>query len=384
MAYISTVNVIPSMTSNTAPSGIASASSKASTTNDAWNAFNESNVNWESSTTVDWIAYEFSNELIIGKYGIHNSSTSSSPTSWTFEGWNGDTWIVLDTQTDVRWSVNGQIKHWEISNNSSFKKYRLNITKGNGYSAIQIKIFELYEVLFVNKVLISSSSSELKSVIKGGYISKIPAMTSNTAPYGTAKAETARPTYDAFKLFDKSVESEYMASISPSYVVKGWVEYEFPNMENICQYSLTCGDDPAQMASDWTFEAYNGSSWIPLDSQKNIQFSFREKKMFAISNTVEYKRYRVNILKNNGNIYGLRIGEIDMFSFNKTILKSISSSTEQNFINHGMDKSEELDLSKEMSNKLFIEQSPTTLGSGKVFRKPIDTSRVPIKKVSIE
>lgn len=68
---------------------------------------------------------------------------------------------------------------------------------------------------------------------------------------------------------------------------------------------------------------------------------------------------------------------------NKTIVE-IPALLEQNFINHGMDKSTELDLSAEMTNKIFVEQSSTSLGNGKVFRKSIDTTKTPIKKMSIE
>lgn len=66
------------------------------------------------------------------------------------------------------------------------------------------------------------------------------------------------------------------------------------------------------------------------------------------------------------------------------ILKSIPSSTELNFINHGMTKTITLDLSTSMTKKQFIEQSPTVLGSGKVFKKSIDTSSLVIKKASVK
>lgn len=65
------------------------------------------------------------------------------------------------------------------------------------------------------------------------------------------------------------------------------------------------------------------------------------------------------------------------------IINYLPSQSEQNFINYGMDKSTEIDLNLQLTKKVFIEQTSTTLGDGKVFKSTIDTTKTPIKKVSI-
>lgn len=63
---------------------------------------------------------------------------------------------------------------------------------------------------------------------------------------------------------------------------------------------------------------------------------------------------------------------------------SIYSLSEQNFINHGLNKGTEVDLNAEMTNKVFIEDTSTPLGDGKVFKKSIDATKTSIKKVDIK
>ncbi len=68
MAYLSNVNAIPEMTSDTAPSGGASASS---TQNQAWIAFSNAN-DWRTANgqTAGWIRYDFTRKIVISKYSI--------------------------------------------------------------------------------------------------------------------------------------------------------------------------------------------------------------------------------------------------------------------------------------------------------------------------
>lgn len=83
---------------------------------------------------------------------------------------------------------------------------------------------------------------------------------------------------------------------------------------------------------------------------------------------------KILILSNDGKVV----------SKDNSNVKIIPSQSEQNFINHGIDKSTTIDLNSQMTNKVFIEQSSTPLGSGKVFKKSIDTLVTPIKKVEIK
>jgi hypothetical protein len=138
-----TDNVIPTMTSNTSPSGVATASDSYSdsySTCDPWKAFDKNfynyhdgkYYNWAVSSKTGWLAYEFPSSHTITKYAIHTYSdsfvTDGFPKDWTFEAWNGTSWIVLDTRSNITDWTNGVKKEFVFDNKVSYKKYRINIT----------------------------------------------------------------------------------------------------------------------------------------------------------------------------------------------------------------------------------------------------------------
>lgn len=151
-------NLIPVMTSNNAPEGIASASSY---NNVGYNlqpfyAFDHKNpiessvstyAHWESTpgSKTAWLAYEFKLPQVITKYSLlcrfyqtSNDGVRQAPRDWTFEGSNDDglTWVQLDNHTDISdWKYDTK-KEFSFENSTSFKKYRINITSNNGYPGI--------------------------------------------------------------------------------------------------------------------------------------------------------------------------------------------------------------------------------------------------------
>lgn len=102
------VNLIPKMTSNTSPSGIASASTEWSTNHKAFSVFDGTinDVGWctAKNTPTGWISYEFENPVVVNNYSIQPRGLyvykTESPRDWTFEGWNGTSWVILDEYTN--------------------------------------------------------------------------------------------------------------------------------------------------------------------------------------------------------------------------------------------------------------------------------------------
>lgn len=135
-------NLIPKMTSNTAPSGIASSSTEFSIKHQPFHAFDHEDepYGWATAnrTTSGWIAYEFESPKVISKYvilprGDFYQTIQEAPKDWTFEGWDGSSWIVLDTKANISNWIGGQKKEFIFNNTTEYKKYRLNITANNGY-----------------------------------------------------------------------------------------------------------------------------------------------------------------------------------------------------------------------------------------------------------
>lgn len=157
-------NLVPAMTSNTTPSGVASASSIYGAGWDAWYAFNGvDDAGWAtvSGTLTGWLAYEFTSSQYVGSYKIkcqnHVNGPTAAPKNWTFEGWNGSSWDTLDTQTNITgWSI-GTWKTFSLANTEFYTKFRINITANNGqatYTAIgemEIDGIDHYETATIGK-----------------------------------------------------------------------------------------------------------------------------------------------------------------------------------------------------------------------------------------
>lgn len=147
-------NVIPAMTSNTSPSGVASASSITNTTYDAWKAFDRVNTiensSWYSgSGQQQWLAYEFPTSKKILKYAIFPyfaSVRGYDPKVWNFEAFNGTSWIILHSVSN-HYFTQSVPSYFEINDyDGTFTQYRLNILDTNGQNQCGISGFEMYEL----------------------------------------------------------------------------------------------------------------------------------------------------------------------------------------------------------------------------------------------
>ena len=78
---------IPSMTGNTQPSGVCSASPNLAT---AWQAFDQNSTTfWATGTSsLGYIYYQYTTSKIIKRYYWESDSTNRSPSAWTFDGSN--------------------------------------------------------------------------------------------------------------------------------------------------------------------------------------------------------------------------------------------------------------------------------------------------------
>lgn len=154
-------DLIPTMTSNTSPSGVASASTSYSTT-PAWKAFNNSNApdvgdgnpsGWTNNGgSSGWIQYQFPSKEVVNMYTITPYNLQSDPTlgerrsvkDWTFEGSNdGINFIILDTRTNVTDWVNSTKKKFEFKNYQPYLYYRLRFSSNNGDAYTSIGEMEM-------------------------------------------------------------------------------------------------------------------------------------------------------------------------------------------------------------------------------------------------
>lgn len=156
-----TGNAVPNMTSNTAPSGVAAASTNRPTltgtvvspveflgreltyslgASASYLAFDGStDTYWAGAVQqTGWVEYEPAAPFKADGYTIYaakdNKDTSYAskdyaPSSWTFEGWNGSAWVVLDQQDDYVLYDGNKSVFFKIENDVAYQKYRLDINK---------------------------------------------------------------------------------------------------------------------------------------------------------------------------------------------------------------------------------------------------------------
>lgn len=168
-------DLVVTLTSNTTPSpNVATADSvfTNSASYQPWKAFDGlANSRWWSAIGFPHtLSYDFGsgNGEIVKGYVIVPYDTTYPPEDWTFEGWNGSDWDVLDTQTDITDWTAGEGKGFEFSNSTSYEKYRLNISSGENSTYITIAELELHDEFgedtrvhqVVSEVLIEASTSD--------------------------------------------------------------------------------------------------------------------------------------------------------------------------------------------------------------------------------
>jgi hypothetical protein len=140
------------MTSNTAPSGICTASTTLGGFEE-WNTFDDNTATkWVSAVAggAHWVAYEFAVSEIITDYevGVPAGFPTAAPRDWTFEGWTGAAWDVLGTETaQTAWADNERRDFTTTpTNTTSYIKYRLNWTADNGNGQDNLASFLLKRV----------------------------------------------------------------------------------------------------------------------------------------------------------------------------------------------------------------------------------------------
>lgn len=137
----STTNLVPVMTSNTAPSGVASSSGDYSTSK-AFNAFdgytaqgqaNPAMWTWQSDAVACWLQYQFAAAQTVAFYKMFAYGAAYAPRDWVFQGSNdGSTWVTLDTQADVSWSSQSESKIYAVSTPAAYTYYRITVSDNNG------------------------------------------------------------------------------------------------------------------------------------------------------------------------------------------------------------------------------------------------------------
>lgn len=271
--YTGTSDIIPTMTSNTTPSGTASASSDNGSGYAAWKTMDNDNATYwaTNNTTTGWIRYQFPAAHIVVKYTMTASSalTSSTPKNWTFEGSNdGTNWTTLDTQTNQTGWTSNQKRTYTFSNTTAYSYYRINVSVNNGGAYVVIAEWEIFEQI----------------------------------------------SYDAWKALNHTNTDQY--DCWQANATTGYLEYQFASAKTISNYAISSINAADQTLSpkSWTLKgSNNGTDWTTLDTQTNITgWTQAQTRNFSFVNTTAYSYYKLDITENNGHASYVTVGELSL------------------------------------------------------------------------
>ena len=186
----------------------------------------------------------------------------------------------------------------------------------------------------------------------------IPKMTSNESEFGKASSSSNHVETPSWKAFDGI---EYYNSGSANYAwgtpeKTGWLAYEFSSPKAISKYVMNNqGSFPELFPNTWTFEAWDGSNWIVLDSHSNVtvdDWRKNPKQSFTFENSSYYNKYRVNITLTNSTYHAVNtaISELQMMEKISTSPKPESISLNRNV----------LELLEGSQDKLTVTVTPDT------------------------
>lgn len=129
--YVLTTKV-PTMTSNTTPSGKISSNATVHQTNYLWLAFdgNNSTYAYWTNTSNPWIQYEFTEAVCIKKVSViphYSSQFGLYAKGFTIEAYNEDTSQWDNFVTDTFTNTSGE-RTYTLNNDNKYKKYRFSFT----------------------------------------------------------------------------------------------------------------------------------------------------------------------------------------------------------------------------------------------------------------
>ena len=157
------VNIFPTMTSNSAPSGVCSASAESQP---AYYAFNNSIAGdgWQIGSPAGWLKYAFAagttKTPVSYTIRMRAGGAGYAPKNWTFQGSNDDiNWTVLDTQTNItNWTSD---LTFNFANTTAFRYFKIDVTLSNDGTYTEITEWLMYEASATSASIVSLLALDL-------------------------------------------------------------------------------------------------------------------------------------------------------------------------------------------------------------------------------
>jgi len=277
--------LVPTMTSNTTPSGVASANAEYSSRY-AWYAFNNNNSNfWGSNATTGWLQYKFDNPTNVKKFDILGGDCGGKV---VLKGSNdGSSWTDLCTKKDFLSGsdISNEVATIHIDNKNYYLYYRAEIS---------------------DTVPSSFYASVKKLQFYGSQVfGLVPTMSSNVGINGEASAKTeyyatTNNNAHAFRAFDGNDATNWL---SDSLNAEEWIKYHF-NKPTCVKYISLKNSSTRNTYVIKTLKVQGSnddSQWTDItDVLTNTNVATGGVNSYALNNSTEYLYYRVVFLTGVG------------------------------------------------------------------------------------
>ncbi|MGG4397289.1 hypothetical protein ABEX25_23570 [Paenibacillus thiaminolyticus] len=125
----------------------------------------------------------------------------------------------------------------------------------------------------------------------------------------------------------------------------------------------------------------DGVKWVKLNETNFANYNLNSE--ILIKNTRDFYYYRI-VFYGLGS-FSISLKELQFyFWLDNKYLMMFESANDDVFIQYGLKKGETISFSEEFVTRIFFVDHSTSLGTGKVLKQKINTSKIPIKKVTIE
>lgn len=109
--------------------------------------------------------------------------------------------------------------------------------------------------------------------------------------------------------FDNNTTSTWVANAAT-----GWIEVQFASAETVQGYSIVSNSASGLQPQDWTFEYWNGSSWVAIDTQAGESFSGTTANVYALASSQTAQRFRLNVSASSGAGLDMVVHELNILS----------------------------------------------------------------------
>ena len=304
----------PDMTSNTAPSGIVSASSEYSSSYAPWMALDlnlEPEHGWvsgavPSEASPQWWQYQFPSAVTIRAFAfvVRDSVNPASPEDCKLQGSNnGSSWDDLHTVTGLTsLARNERSPIYEIVSPSSYSYYRLRITKRVGVKSY----VDIGEVLLFEDGKLATPTMTNYSVPSTATVS------------ASSEYSVSFKAWEAFKCDNYHNDSAWVSDAVPSVGTPQWLKIELTTAAQVDFYRfITRNHSDHTHPKDFKLQGSNNDSdWTDLDSQTGITgLGIGEaSSMYEITSPDSYSYYRLYITDRDGSNSWVSVGELELYT----------------------------------------------------------------------